>query len=279
MLELLTKFGLPEVASLHGPEVDAMLAIVHWLMLALFIGWGAFFLYTLFRFRASRNPQASYAGAQSHASTWVEVGVAVLETVLIIGFAMPLWAQRINDVPPKEDALQVNAIGQQFKWWFHYPGKDGVFGKRDVARISETNPIGLDRDDPNALDDLTTGMLRLPVDKPAVLYISSLDVIHSFTIQEMRVKQDAIPGMRIPMWFTPTVTTEEMRKMKVKNGTLTEEQAKKFRYEVGCAQLCGIGHAGMKGYADVQTEAQFLAWLENEQPTLGEGDEDDFFFE
>ena len=178
---------------------------------------------------------------QSHASTYVEVGVIIAEAVLLLGFSIPLWAERVNQFPAESEATVVRVIGQQFAWNIHYPGPDGKFGKTDPKLVdAQSNPIGLDRSDPAAADDVVTvNQLHLPVGKPAIIHISSLDVIHSFALQEMRVKQDAIPGMSTPVWFIPTVTSDDMKKRK---------GDEKWSYEISCAQLCGLGHYRMRGY-------------------------------
>jgi cytochrome c oxidase subunit 2 len=210
MLEFL---GLPPDASAHGADIDNMIGVVHWLMFALFIGWAIFFTYVLIRFRRSRQQKADYNGAQTHASTYLEIGVAVFEGILIIGFAVPLWAQRVNEFPADKDAIVVRVVAEQFAWNVHYPGADGIFGTTDVSLVSPDNPIGIDRSDPDGKDDIVTiNQLVLPVGKPAIVRLTSKDVIHSFGVPLLRVKQDAIPGQVIPLWFEPTQTTESIRK-------------------------------------------------------------------
>lgn len=236
--------GLPIQASAHAAEIDYMIVLVHWLMAILFVGWGAFFIYTLIRFRASANPKADYAGVKSHASSYFEIAVAVIEAVLLIGFAIPAWANRVNDIPPEEDSTVVHMIAKQFEWHAHYPGTDGHFGRRDISLITPTNVIGLDRSDPHAADDVhAINNLNLPVNKPVIVYLSTQDVIHSMGIAEMRVKQDAIPGVEIPVWWVPT---------------------EKGTFEINCSQLCGLGHYRMRGAVNVQTQAEFDAWYAEE---------------
>ncbi len=261
--------GLPELASEHGARLDHVTGLVHWLMFALFIIWGALFVYILFRFRRSRQPKADYKGVQSHLSSYGEVGVALVEVILLVGFSIPLYSERVDDRPPDDQATVVRVIGEQFVWNVHYPGPDGVFGATKAELVdTETNPVGLDRDDPAAVDDVTTvNQLHLPVGKPVVVYLSSKDVIHSFALNAMRVKQDAIPGMNFPVWFEPTVTTAEMRER------LGDDE---YNYEIGCAQLCGIGHSTMGGLMTIHTQEAFDAWMEEEQSYLG-GEEDDFW--
>ena len=228
--------GLPALASAHGGQIDSLIGWVHVFMLILFVGWGGFFAYCLIRFRRSRHPVANYTGVKSHTSSYLEVGVAVVEAVLLFGFAIPLWAARVDR----------HARRRRRRWWSRSPassspgtsttpGPDGVFGRTDIKLLDlQSNPLGLDRDDPAAKDDVTTlNQLYLPVNKPVIVRLRSKDVIHSFGVPEFRVKQDAIPGLTIPIWFVPTVTTAEMR---------TRTGKPEFQYEIACAQLCGLGH-------------------------------------
>ncbi len=240
--------GLPIQASAHAADIDEMIILTHWLMAVLLVGWGAFFIYMLVRFRASANPKADYEGVKSHRSSYLEIGVAVIEAVLLVGFAIPAWADRVNEFPPDEEATVIHMIGKQFEWHSHYPGADGRFGRRDISLITPTNAIGLDRSDPNGADDIVSiNQMNLPVNKPVIVYLSSQDVIHSMGIAEMRVKQDAIPGIQVPVWWVPNVIGN---------------------WEVNCSQLCGLGHYRMRGFVTVQTEAEYEAWLAEEAALL-----------
>jgi cytochrome c oxidase subunit II len=204
--------GLLHNGSEHGPRIDFMLEAVHWFMIALFLIWIVYFFFVIFRFRQSRNPKADYVGVTGHGSTYLEISVVVIEAVLLLGLAFPLWAQRVNQFPDAKDAVQVKVIGEQFAWNIYYPGADGIFGKQDPGLVTADNPLGIDRNDPNSKDDVVTlNQMHLPVNKPAIVHISSKDVIHSFTVRQMRITQDATPGLSIPAWFTPTVTSAEMR--------------------------------------------------------------------
>lgn len=243
--------GLPAQAAAHAAELDQMNAIVHWLMAVLFVGWGAFFIYTLIRFRQSRNPVANYSGVKSHSSNYVEIAVAVVEAVLLIGFAIPAWAVRVNAFPAEADSTVVRLMARQFEWHAHYAGPDGRFGRTNLSLVTPTNAIGLDRSDPNAMDDVTTvNQLNLPVDKPVVVRLSSQDVIHSFSVTQFRVKQDAVPGFEIPVWFIPTVAGN---------------------YEINCSQLCGLGHFRMRGFVNVQSQSEFESWMREELAALRGG--------
>ena len=225
--------GLPPVASAHGGEIDNLNGIVHWLMLILFVGWGAFYIYTLIRFRRSRNPKANYAGAKSHASSYLEVIIAIVEAVLLIGFSIPLWSKRVNAFPAEKDALIVRVVGEQFAWNIHYPGPDGKFGKTDVKLVDQDNPLGIDRTDLDAKDDITTlNQLNLPVNKPVIIYVSSKDVIHSFKLPLFRVNQDAVPGMSIPLWFTSTKTLVQVQDEVKKQFSIAEAMKKSHKFSL-----------------------------------------------
>jgi cytochrome c oxidase subunit 2 len=158
-------------------------------------------------------------------------------------------------MPPANEALVVQVTAEQFAWNIHYPGPDRVFGRTDIKLLDlQSNPLGLDRSDPAAKDDVTTlNQLYLPANQPIIVRLRSKDVIHSFGVPEFRVKQDAIPGLTIPIWFVPTVTTAEMR---------TRTGNPEFQYEIACAQLCGLGHYRMRGFVTVQSTEDFKKWMD-----------------
>ena len=246
--------GLPALASANGGQIDALIGWTHVFMLVLFFGWGGFFAYTLVRFRRSRHPVANYSGAKTHTSSYLEGGVALVEAILLFAFSIPLWAARVNHVPSESEALVVEVTAEQFAWNVHYAGPDGKFGRTDIKLLDlQENPLGIDRDDPAAKDDVTTlNQLYLPVNRPIVVRLRSKDVIHSFNIPEFRVKQDAVPGFTIPVWFVPSVTTAEMR---ARTGN------PEFQYEIACAQLCGLGHYRMRGFITVLSTEEFQKWM------------------
>lgn len=236
---------LPMSASAHGESVDNMLSYVHWLMLALFVGWLAYFLYALVRFRSSRNPRASHVGVRSHLSSYLEVGVAGIEAFLLLVFAVPLWAKVVTHPPSEQEATVIRVMGRQFNWMVHYPGTDGVFGKQDPTLATAADPFGVDRKgDTNGVDDIVVqGNLVVPVNRYVVVHLTALDVIHSFAIPTMRVCQDAIPGLSIPTWFKPT---------------------KEGEYRITCAQLCGNSHYGMYATLKVVSQAEFDRWIKEQ---------------
>ncbi|MCR4337798.1 MAG: hypothetical protein NUV91_08350 [Candidatus Omnitrophica bacterium] len=253
-------FPLPINASAHGHEIDFLIYLVHILMFLLFIGWGIYFIFVLIRFNRKANPKANYHGVHNKASTAIEAGVVIFEAVLLIGFSIPFWVKQVDALPKRPDTVEVRVVAEQFVWNIHYPGMDGVFGNTDMKYFDKvTNPLGIDPTDPNGKDDVTTiNQLHLPIGRPALIYLSSKDVIHSFFLPIMRVKQDAIPGMVIPLWFVPTKTGQS---------------------EIACAQLCGLGHYYMRGYLTVHTPEEYDAWIseQSQNKDSGEEAEDDFW--
>jgi cytochrome c oxidase subunit 2 len=232
--------GMPDNASEHGYAIDNMLEFCHWFMLALALGWSIFFVVTLLKFRKGNSPKADYYGVRTKASTHIEFMVVLIDVLLLVAFAVPLWANRTTNFP-LGDALRIKVVGQQFAWNFHYAGPDGVFGTQDPTRISSGNQLGLDPNDPHGKDDIVSlNEMHVPLKHNIILEVTSKDVIHSVAIQAMRIGQDAIPGSEIPIWFKP-----------VKTGT----------YELVCAQLCGAGHYGMRATVVVDSEADYASWL------------------
>jgi cytochrome c oxidase subunit 2 len=259
MLQLL---GMPPAASAHAGDIDQMISLVHWLMLVLFVGWGAFFAFVLVKFRRGANPTASYVGAKGKVAKSTEVAVALVEVLLLVFYAIPAWAKRVTNFPSGNDAIIVRVVGEQFAWNVQYPGADGKFGRTDPKLVSADNPLGLDRKDPDAKDDITTiNQLNIPVGHPILVHLSSKDVIHSFGLYEMRIKQDAVPGLEMPVWFVPTVTTDDMR-AKLKDPM--------FQYEITCSQLCGLGHYRMRGFITVQSEADYQKWMAEQVKALAQ---------
>src|SRR5207247_1140832 len=238
---MLSYLGLPVAAATHSPDVDSLIVVVRWPVLVLFVGSGLFFVYVLFRFSRRSNPAASYDGAKGKVSKGLEVGIVIIEAVLLLFYAIPAWARRVTNFPSESEAVVVRVVGEQFAWNVQYPGADGKFGRTDPTLVSSDNPLGLDRNDPNAKDDITTiNQLTLPVDRPILVHLSSKDVIHSFGVYELRVKQDSIPGMDIPVWFIPNRVGD---------------------YEIACSQLCGLGHYRMRGFVNIKSAADYQAFL------------------
>jgi cytochrome c oxidase subunit 2 len=257
---MLKFLNLPPAASAHAAEFDHVLGLEHWMMAALFVLWGGYFVFVLLRFRKRANPRASYTGMKSYWSVYLVFVVALAEGVLLVAYELPFWRERTSDFPSGDNVTIVRVVAEQFNWNIHYPGPDGRFGLTDVTLVAPENPLGLDRRDPAAGDDVTTvNQLTVPIGRPVLIRLTSKDVIHSFGVYEMRVKQDATPGVDTPVWFIPTVTTADMRARLGKAD---------FDYEIACSQLCGLGHYRMRGFVNVKSQADYRKFLDDEAKNL-----------
>ncbi|MFK7871958.1 MAG: cytochrome c oxidase subunit II [Oligoflexales bacterium] len=236
---------LPEVASAHGDHLDDIMLYLHILMIVLAVGWGLYLIVALFKFRAGRGHKADYHGVQSSVAKYIEIGVVVIEVVLLLCFSIPFWGKWVDAEQQmtnteEENATVVRVVAQQFQWNFHYAGPDGKFGMVSPD-FYDKNPVGLDPEDPWGADNfITQHEMHVPVGRRVVAYITSRDVIHGFGVPAMRVKQDATPGVNVPISWIPT-----------KEGV----------YEIACSQLCGAGHGLMRGVLVVHSEDDYKAWL------------------
>lgn len=235
-----------DVATEHGRGVDAMILFLLVATGAMFVAGHA--IVGWFLLTSSRAGAPAWK-APSSRGEWLAtlapvVVVAIVAEGGVLAIGMPVWAQMAGRDP---DAFAVEVIGRQFEWVGHYPGKDGKFGRLDPAQVDDQlNPIGLDEEDPAAADDLVTrGGLTLPAGRTASIRLRSLDVLHSFAVPLFRTKQDLVPGL------------------------VTRTQLKPIRpgkFEIACAELCGLGHYRMRGWATVLEPAEFEAWLARQTP-------------
>jgi cytochrome c oxidase subunit 2 len=255
----------PEVASAHAPWLRAVLAGVvvfttlTWLILC------AVFLAALIRFRVGNA--APRPATPKRIPLLFETVIFGIELVLLVFVSWPFWrtyaeARTIDAAP-----LEVRVVAQQFVWNLHYPGPDGRFGTGRIDRINEeTNPLGLESEDPNAADDIVLrNELHLPVGREVLLRITSKDVVHSFAVPEFYIKRDALPGLETRLAFTPTVTSEEFR---ANTGAPQERD-----FEIVCSQLCGQAHYQMRGVVIVDSPEAFNEWLAAQTPALASGDD------
>ncbi len=174
----------------------------------------------------------------------------VAEIILLVAFSIPAWSRWTTKPEASKNPLEIRIVAEQFAWNIQYPGADGVFGRTRSELVSATNPMGLDPDDPAGKDDIITlNQLHLQVNRPVLIRLTSKDVIHSLNLPVMRVKQDAIPGMEVPVQFTPSKTNFGP-----------------MGWEIACAQLCGLGHYRMRGQMTVHTKDDFEKWLKDNSP-------------
>jgi cytochrome c oxidase subunit 2 len=200
------------------------------------LGW------VIVRYR-DRGQKAVY----SHGNNKLEVLWTSAAAVLFIGAVLAstqIFAE-VHLAPPPENPMRVEVLAKQFAWSFRYPGPDGKFGRTELKLMNDAagNPFGLDDTDPATRDDIVTSAVRVPVNTPVRLILISSDVIHNFFVRELRLKQDVVPGMDIPLHFQAD-----------RVGT----------YEVPCSELCGLGHHQMRTTLEVMSAADFEKW-EQEQ--------------
>jgi len=241
------RIWLPEGVSSVAPAIDRLFYIILWITGVVFIAVEGVLLVFLVRYRQRPGRRAAYTHGNSLAETiWTVIPALIL--VWLAFFNQRIWAQ-VRGTPPPAD-LEVEITAEQFAWNIRYPGADGRFGRTDRALVDQvTNPLGIDRSDPAAHDDVVTlNQLHLPVDQTALIYLKSKDVIHSFFVPQFRFKQDAVPGMTVRVWVRP-----------VKTGQL----------EIACAELCGLGHYRMRGFLTLEPSAAFTAWLAAQQAEQG----------
>ena len=261
-------FKSPPPITEHGWNVDRVLVFVHVLMGVLFVGWSLYFLYCIFKFRESNHPKADYHGARSKFwTTLAEYGVIAAEVVLIVCFAIPLWAEVMNDeelAKIKANAkngsgLEIHILAKQFDWSARYAGNDNKFSQQGIRFADKSNnPFGLDPDD-TSIDDVVVlsakdrkGAIVVPADTAVALKITSMDVIHSFKVLPLRVCKDAIPGLQLPIHFEAKTKYLDPNE---------ENKDGEHVFLITCAQLCGDGHGSMNGYLKVVSKTKFQEWI------------------
>lgn len=232
---LRNSWWMPPNAAAHGIAVDRLMRWDVAAMTACFLLAQILLAWLLLRRRrAARAP-----------SPWrVEFVPLALLTALYVAMTVTaehVWArERFEGAAPT--ALRVEVVGQQFQWYFHYPGVDAAYGasRPQLVNAALGNPIGIDRDDGHGKDDLVASELVLPVGREVDLQLRSLDVIHGFFVPQMRLKQNTVPGETLHVHFTP-----------VREGL----------YPILCSQVCGLGHARMQARMRVVSRTAYDAWL------------------
>jgi len=232
-------YWFPALASVHGESIDSLFFVVLVVTGVAFVVVQGMLGFFIARYGQNGSERAAYWHDNPKAEAILLIGTAVILTVLVF-MGQRVWASfYFTDAPA--DALVVQVTGEQFAWNFHYPGPDGAFGRTDTSLITATNTIGLDRNDAAAKDDiLVIGQMHMVTNRPVKVRLRSKDVIHSFFLPNLRVKQDAVPGMGIEIWFVPN---------------------KAGAYEIACAELCGIAHYRMKGALTIDaSQGDFDNW-------------------
>jgi cytochrome c oxidase subunit 2 len=255
------------------------------------VGMGVFVVLAIFlvRYRQQPGRRARF----THGNPKLEVAWTLIPTLIMAltaALSQATWVQLKNwpVLAPNEPAVYVNVIAQQFAWNFHYPGKDGKFGRVSSAFRNPAGDIkariGLDPSDPAGQDDFVTSELVAPVERKVFVKLTSLDVLHSFYLPNFRVKQDAVPGMSVDVWLRSAKTSAEVMGVRpggglsVINARTGEEtrvsQSKPF--DVVCAELCGAGHYTMRGLLYVLPQAEYERYIALNQKSAESAKSEDF---
>ena len=237
------KFASPAPISANAAAVNRQYLLTLWTVGVLFILAQLALAFAAFRFR-DRGQRARFLTG----SLALEITGAAAAIIIFLGLGAlgkKAWAA-VRYTGPETGSLQIEVTEMQFQFLFRYPGPDGKFGRLDPALIDAAmgNPLGLDPNSPEGKDDIVTGKeLAVPVGRPVELLLRSQDVIHGFLVRELRLQQDAVPGMIIPLHFTAD---------------------KIGKYDIVCTQLCGLGHQRMHSYLEVMSDADYENFLKQQ---------------
>jgi len=235
-------YPAPPPITANGELIDKQYNLTLYMTAVVFILSQLGLAYAVFRYRDNGRRANFTRGSNTLEMLWTSATIIVFLGVGIMGHKA--WADS-RFVPASPDAIQVEVTENQFVFNFRYPGPDGKFGRLDPKLVSASsgNPLGLDLNDPAAKDDIIVPTLTVPVNREVELKLRSQDVIHNFYVRELRLQQDAVPGLEIPIHFTATQIGQ---------------------YEIVCTQLCGLGHYRMRSVLNVVSDADYQAFLKQQ---------------
>jgi cytochrome c oxidase subunit II len=245
LFHFLSPWYFTPIAS-NWTTIDDTIAITFWVTGVVFVAVNLFMAIAVIRYRYAHDRRAHYEPENKKLEWWL-LGATTVGVAAMLAPGLFVWAKFVN---PPPDAAEVEVLAQQWHWMYRFPGKDGKLGTADPRYVSERNPFGLNPADPNGQDDILIAgpELHLPLGQPVKLLFRSIDVLHNFSVAQIRVKMDLVPGLVSYVWFTPTRT-----------GT----------FDVLCEELCGVAHFAMRGRMVVSEPDAFAAWL-GRQPTFAE---------
>jgi len=275
-------WGPNTAASEHGPEVDYLFNLTLFFTSIVFFLTHIALFWFAWKYKGKRGQVGLYwAHNETLEMVWMIIPSVVM-TFLVVG-GLQAWNNIMSDLPedavsvvlPEEENefIEIEATGTQFLWLLRYSGRDGKIGTKYFTQITTKNKLGQTWTDEKNLDDFMTNEIVLPVNKPVRVRITARDVLHNFYIRDMRVKTDAVPGMPTYFNFTPTVTTDSMRRRLSKEPSWQVPDRKddskmrweNFNYELACAELCGNGHYSMKNIVRIVSEEEYLDWLDKQE--------------
>lgn len=223
-------------------QMDDTLTITLVITGVFFVVINLFVAYIVWRFRHREGHRAAYEPENARLERWL-IGLSTVGIMALLAPGLIVYADYVH---PPPGAMQMEVVGQQWQWAFRFPGKSGQLGTTDARFVNASNPLGLNPDDPRGQDNVIVvgPEVHLPLNRPVKVLLRSKDVLHDFYVPPIRARMNMVPGMVTSFWFTPT-------------------QAGKF--DILCAQLCGVGHYNMRGYVIVEEQAAFDSWLAKQQ--------------
>lgn len=245
LFHFLSPWYFTPIASNWG-AIDETISITFWVTGIVFVAVNLFMAWAIVRYRFRKTARAHYEPENKKLEWWL-LGITTVGVAAMLAPGLFVWAKFV-DVP--RDAMEVEAVGQQWTWMYRFPGKDGKLGLVDAQFVSDKNPFGINPADPAGQDDILIDSpeVRLPLGKPIKVLLRSKDVLHNFSIAQIRVKMDLVPGLVTHVWFTPTRTGD---------------------FDLLCEELCGIAHFAMRGRMIIEDEKSFTTWLAR-QPTYAQ---------
>jgi cytochrome c oxidase subunit 2 len=234
--------GFPPAITAFGAMIDAqyhrtlIITGVVFVLAQLGLAWA------VWKFRDRGQKVTFFEGHTGMEMVWT---LATLVMFVGLGiYGERAWAEARFDEAPA-GSMQIEVTGMQFAWYFRYAGADGQFGtiRTELSSPSTGNPVGLDPADANGRDDVVAPELYVPVNRDVEVMIRSQDVTHDFYVRELRLKQDAVPGLVIHLHFNATVPGQ---------------------YEIACAELCGLGHQRMRAFLHVVSQEEYDRWMQEQ---------------
>ena len=239
-------------ASIEGKNIDTMIWMTIVITGIVFFITQILLFWFAFKYQHSDKRKALFY-AHNNKLELIWTGIPAIVLTILVVYGLKYWFVFTSDAP--KNAQVVEITGHQFGWEIRYPGKDGIFGKKNykLTDPAKNNPLGVDWSDIASHDDIhVASLMYVEVNKPVKLIIHSQDVIHDVGLPAFRMKMDAVPGTPTTLWFTPIYTTTEM---KVKTGKPD------FVYEIACDQMCGKGHFTMRGVIEVVTPKEYKDYM------------------
>ena len=241
LFHIFTPWWWTDIASNWG-AMDDTINLTFWIGGGVFILVCLFMVYCMFKFSYKDGRKVEYK-PEDHKLEKILTVATTLGVAALLAPGLIVWNEFINT--PK-NALNIEVMAWQWGWQYRLPGEDGKLGTTQVTNINDNNPFGINLDDPYGKDDIMIqgDVINLENNRPVKILLRSVDVLHNWYVPQFRAKMDAVPGTVTYYWFEPNKTG---------------------KYEVLCAEYCGVGHYGMRGGAVVQDKQDYESWIQEQE--------------